>query len=188
MLVLIAGLVVFFGVHAVRMLAPGWRDAQVAANEGRWKGLYSLLSLLGFVLLVWGYALYRPVAPQLYVPPDWGRHVTYVLVWLGLIGLSAAYQPPGRIRATLQHPFLVGVMLWAIGHLLANGDAAGALVFGAFLAYAVWNIIAVQRRGLPRVAYVTWRGDLVAVVVGSVAYLLLVLWLHQVLFGVSPMG
>jgi uncharacterized membrane protein len=188
MLVLIAGLVLFFGAHSVRMLAPGWRETQLAANERRWKGLYALVSLAGFVLLVWGYALYRPEAPQLYVPPEWGRYVTYILVWLGLVSLAAAYGPPGFIRSTLQHPFLTGVILWAIGHMLANGDAAGVLVFGAFLVYAIWNRIAVMGRNLPRVEYVTWRGDLIAIVVGTVIYLLLALWLHQWLFGVSPMA
>lgn len=187
-LLLLAGLAIFFGTHAVRMLAPNWRNAQVAANERRWKGLYSLVSLIGFVLLVWGYALYRPIAPQLYPPPEWARPITYILVWLGLVTLSAAYTPPGRIRSILQHPFLTGVILWSMGHLLANGDAAGVLVFGAFLIYSVWNIVAVQGRDLPRATFVTYRGDLFAVAVGTVAFVLLILWLHQWLFGVSPIA
>jgi uncharacterized membrane protein len=188
MAVLLLGLIVFFGAHTVRMLAPGLRAAQVAANAGRWKGLYSLVSLIGFVLIVWGWILYRPEAPQLYAPPDWGRHVTMLLVWLALVSIASAYQPVGRIKATLQNPFLVGVALWSVGHLLANGDLAGVLVFGGFLVYAVWNLIAVSRRGEPRAVFATWRGDAVALVVGTVLYLLLVFWLHGLLFGVSPLG
>lgn len=188
MLVLILGLLLFFGVHAVRMVAPGVRATQIAANEGRWKGLYSLLSLAGLALTVWGYILYRPQADQLYVPPEWGRHVTYALVLLGLISLTAAYQPAGRIKSTLQHPFLVGVILWSIGHLLANGDAAGVLLFGAFLVYSVINLIAELRRNQPKAVFAGYRGDIIAIVGGAVAYVVILLWLHGLLFGVSPIA
>lgn len=188
MLVLIAGLVVFFGVHASRMLVPGWREAQLAASEGRWKGLYSLASLVGFGLIVWGYVLYRPGAVQLYVPPDWGRHLALGLVWVAFVLLPAAYQPAGRIKASLQHPFLVGVMLWSVGHLAANGDLAGVMVFGAFLAYSAWNLVAVLSRGEPRATFTGYRGDLIAVGAGTVAYAVFLLWLHGWLFGVAPLG
>ncbi len=188
MLVLILGLVIFFAVHLVRVVAPGWRQAQVAAAEGRWKGIYSFASLAGFVLIVWGWIIYRPEAPQVYVPPDWGRHLTMLFVWLALIFVVAAYQPAGRIKAALQHPFLVGVILWSIGHLLANGDLAGVLVFGAFLIYGVVDLIASSRRNQPQAVFSTYRGDVVAIAVGTAAYLLLVFWLHAVLFGVSPLG
>ena len=188
MLVLIIGLLLFFGIHAVRMIAPGFRAAQIAANEGRWKGIYSLLSLVGLVLIVWGYILYRPQADQLYIPPEWGRHVTYAFVLLGLISLTSAYQPVGRIKSTLQHPFLVGVILWSLGHLLANGDAAGVLLFGAFLVYSVINLIAELRRGQPKPVFVGYRGDIIAIVGGAVAYVVILLWLHGLLFGVNPMA
>ncbi|MBI4920242.1 MAG: NnrU family protein [Devosia nanyangense] len=188
MFVLIAGLVLFFGPHAVRMLAPNFREAQVAANEGRWKGLYSLISLVGFGLLVWGYILYRPGAPQLYAPPGWAHGVTFVLVWLGLISLPAAYQPAGRIKATLQHPFLVGVILWSLGHLISNGDAAGVLVFGAFLVYSVRNLIAQLRREQPKPAFAGYRGDIVSIAAGTVLYAALLFWLHGWLFGVNPLA
>jgi uncharacterized membrane protein len=187
MIVLILGLLLFFATHSVRMLAPGLRDAQIAANEGRWKGLYSLASLIGFGLIVWGYMLYRPEAGPLYVPPEWGRHVTFALVWLGLVSLTAAYQPVGRIKSTLQHPFLVGVILWSLGHLFANGDAAGVLVFGAFLVYSVGNLVAELRRGEAKPVFAGYRGDLIAVVAGTLAYAALLFWLHGWLFGVSPL-
>ena len=98
MLVFILGLVLFFGTHSIRMVAPALRDRQVAASERRWKGLYALTSLAGFVLIIWGYAMWRADAPQLYVPPEWGRHLTYPLVWAGLVLLAAAYAPTGRIK------------------------------------------------------------------------------------------
>ncbi|MEQ1901929.1 MAG: NnrU family protein [Devosia sp.] len=188
MIALILGLVLFFGMHAIRMLAPGLRDAQIAASEGRWKGLYSLVSLAGFVLIVWGYILYRPDAPQLYLPPDWGRYAAIVLVWLGFVCLVAAYQPVGRIKATIQHPMLTGIALWSAGHLLANGDGAGFIVFGAFLVYSLWNLAAQFRRDQPRPAFAGYRGDIVALVSGTIAYAAILLWLHAWLFGVNPMA
>jgi uncharacterized membrane protein len=186
--VLIAGLVLFFGPHAVRMLAPKFRETQMAASEGRWKGLYSLVSLAGFGLIVWGYILYRPVAPQLCAPPDWAHRVTFVLVWLGLISLPAAYLPVGRIKATLQHPFLAGVILWSLGHLISNGDAAGVLVFGAFLVYSVWNLIAQLRREQPKPAFAGYHGDIVSIAAGTVVSAALLFGLHGWLFGVNPLA
>lgn len=188
MLVLVLGLVVFFGVHLVRMVAPGLRAAQVAKGERRWKGLYALASLVGFGLIIWGWIIYRPDAPQIYDPPEWGRHLTMLLVLLAFIGVVAAYQPAGRIKATLQHPFIVGIMLWSAGHLLANGDLAGILVFGSFLFYSIWNLVSETQRDQPRAVFGGYRGDVVAVIVGLVAYALFVLWLHAFLFGVSPLG
>lgn len=188
MLVLILGLVIFFGVHSVRLLAPGWRAQQMTLNEGRWKGLYSVASLAGLVLMVWGWILYRPSAAQVYLPPGWGRHVTMLLVWLGLIAVVSAYQPVGRIKASLQNPFLVGIALWAAGHLLANGDLAAVLLFGSFLVYSIIDIVAITARRPPKAVFVSYRGDIIAVAAGTVVYLLLILWLHGILFGVSPLG
>lgn len=189
MAILIAGLIIFFGAHLVRVYASGFRQAQIAANPGRWRGLYSLVSLIGFGLLVYGYILARPDSPQLYIPPAWGRHVTLGLVCLGLIAIVAAYQPPGCIRIFLRNnPFLFGVALWAVGHLLANGDLVGVIVFGSFLVYAIVDMVAVSRRGEPMPKFAGYRGDWIAIVVGLVIYFVLVFWLHRVLFGVSPLG
>jgi uncharacterized membrane protein len=165
--ILVLGLVVFFAVHSVRIFADPWRASQVAANERRWKGLYSLASLVGFALIVWGWIAYRPEAPQVYIPPGWGRWVAIVLVWAAFVLLAAAYAPPGYIKSTAKHPFLTGVILWGIAHLLANGDLAGVLLFGAFLLYALLDRIAV----IPR---------------GSVVYAIFGYWLHPLLFGVGP--
>lgn len=188
MLIYILGIVLFFGVHSVRIVAPGLRDAQVVANERRWKGLYSLVSLAGIVLIVWGYSMWRSEAPQLWVPPDWGRYAAYALDWVGLILFAAAYTPTGRLKASLQHPMLTGTALWGLGHLLSNGDAAGALLFGVATVYAVADIIANFVRGTPPPQFKGYRGDLIAIAIGSVLTLVLVFWGHQVLFGVSPLA
>ena len=186
MLILTLGLVIFFAVHSVRMLAGGYRDAQVAANAGRWKGIYSLLSLIGFALIVWGWIAYRPEAPQIYEPPSWGRHVAALLVAVAFIFVAAAELPAGYIKKTVKHPMLLGVILWAAGHLLANGDLASLIVFGAFLVYAIIDRIAVIPRGDPAPIVLKPRSDLIAVVAGVVLFAAFGLWLHGWLFGVSP--
>jgi uncharacterized membrane protein len=188
MAILILGLVVFFAVHCVRIVAPGFRAGQVAANQGRWKGLYSLASLVGFALIVWGWISFRPVAPDVYVPPDWGRHVTIVLVLLAFIAIPTAYQPPGRIRTWLRHPFLAAIILWSLGHLFANGDLASVLLFGSFLAYGIVDRIAVAFRPDPPPVYAGPRGDIVGIVVGLVLFAIFVFGLHAFLFGVSPVA
>ena len=188
MAILILGLVFFFAVHCVRIVAPGFRAGQVAANQGRWKGLYSLASLVGFALIVWGWISSRPVAPDVYVPPDWGRHVTIVLVLLAFIAIPTAYQPPGRIRTWLRHPFLAAIILWSLGHLFANGDLASVLLFGSFLAYGIVDRIAVAFRPDPPPVYAGPRSDIVGLVVGLFLFAIFVFGLHAFLFGVSPVA
>jgi uncharacterized membrane protein len=186
MLLLILGLVIFFGMHLVRIAAPAFRDAQIATNEGRWKGLYALVSIVGFGLIVWGWKVYRPDALEIYEPPSWGRHVASALVLAAFIALAAAYLPAGSIKHRLKHPMLTGIILWAIGHLLANGDLAGLLVFGAFLVYAIVDRIAVIPRGDPAPVVVRASSDLMAVGIGVAAFAVFGLWLHGWLFGVAP--
>ncbi len=186
MWILILGLAIFFAVHSLRMVAGGFRETQLAANKRRWKGLYALASLAGFVLIIWGWIVYRPEAPEIYAPPGWGRHLAMGLLLLSFILLAAANAPAGRIKVWVKHPMLLGVALWAIGHLLANGDLASLLLFGTFLAYAVVNRIAVIQRGDPAPAVVRPLSDLIAVLAGTALYVVFVLWLHAWLFGVSP--
>lgn len=188
MLVLILGLIVFFAVHSVRMVAGGFRDAQVAANERRWKGIYSLISLAGFALIVWGWILFRPEAPELYAAPDWGRHAASALVLVAFIMFAASGLPPGYLKRWVKHPMLTGVILWAIGHLLANGDLASVLIFGSFLVYALVNRLAVISRGEPLMRVIHPRNDYLAIAIGIVAYGAFALWLHGWLFGVQPFG
>jgi len=188
MTILILGLLVFLGVHSVRIIARPFRDAQVAASPGRWKGLYSLISAVGLGLIIWGWIVYRPAAPQLYDPPPWGRPATLGLVWVAFILLAGSNGPVGRIKATIRHPTLIGIILWATGHLLANGDQASALLFGAFLAWAVLDLISVLGRKEPAPVVTKPVADLIMIVAGTALYALFVLFLHRFLFGVSPLG
>ena len=188
MTILILGLVLFFGIHTVRIVAGPFRDAQVAASPGRWKGLYSLISAVGLGLIIWGWIQYRLMAPQLYDPPSWGRHAALGLVWVAFILLAASHGPVGRIKTAVRHPMLVGIIFWSLGHLLANGDQASVLLFGSFLAYAVVDLISALGRREPPPAPTKPIADVIAVVAGTALYVLFVLFLHRVFFGVSPLG
>lgn len=185
MAIMILGLVLFLGIHCVRMVAPAWREARIAAmGDGPWKGIYSLVSVIGLVLIVYGYAYAQPLAPVLYVTPFWLVNVTALLMALSFICLMVFNLRPGRLKPMLKHPFLVGVKLWAFAHLLVNGDLASVILFGSLLVWAVWNRIAVKRRGEPVPEPGPIRNDIIAIVSGLVLWVLFVWKLHEWLFGV----
>jgi uncharacterized membrane protein len=188
--VLILGLIVFLGTHAFSM-ARGPRAALVAKlGEGPYRGLYSLISLAGIVLIAIGYGRYRADGYiPVWDPPVWTRHLALLLVWAAFVCFAAAYLP-GRIKRRLKHPMLAGVKIWALAHLIANGDLGSILLFGSFLAWAVAARISVKRRdeavdhGAPTGRASNLRNDALAVAVGTVAYLVFLVWLHPALIGV----
>ncbi|MDY6944531.1 MAG: NnrU family protein [Pseudomonadota bacterium] len=190
MILLILGLVVFLGVHSVEIFFPSLRSTAVAQlGEGAYKGVYSLLSIAGFVLLVWGYGVARQEPILIYAPPVWTRHLTALLMLPVFPLLLAAYLP-GRIKATVKNPMLAAIKAWAFAHLLANGMLADLLLFGGFLIWAVADQISVKRRpvvrpvpGPPPMKY----NDLIAVVGGLALYVVFVFWLHLRLIGVAPL-
>ena len=187
MSLLVLGLVVFLGVHSVSIVAPAWRDAQLARRgERAWKGLYSLASLAGLLLLIYGYGVARQAPVVLYTPAPALRHIAMLLMLPVFPLLFSAYLP-GRIQRAVKHPFLLAVMLWAAAHLLANGTLADVALFGAFLVWAVVDRISVGKRAVPRRipgARPAARNDIVAVVVGLLVHLVLLLWAHVWLAGV----
>ncbi len=192
MSMLILGLVIFLGVHATSIFAPAWRNAQVAARgEAVWKGGYALLSLIGLALIVYGYGMARGNPVVLYEPPAFLRHVAWTLMLPVFPLLLAAYLP-GRISAATKHPMLLAVKLWALAHLLANGDLASLLLFGAFLAWAVADRISLKRRpvlpGTSRAASAPAGryNDAMAIVAGLGLYAAFLGVLHVWLIGVSP--
>ncbi len=190
MMYLLAGLVVLLGAHSIRIVAPGWRDAMaVRLGEQQWKGLVGLVSIAGFVLLVWGYGQARLDPLVLYVPPTWLRHLSLLLL-VPMFPLLLAAFLPGRIKAATKHPMLAAVKLWALAHLLANGTAADVLLFGAFLAWAVVDRISVGRRPAPPAQGMpgSRRNDVIAVVAGLALYVLFVAWAHLWLIGVAPVA
>src|SRR3954465_15922182 len=191
MLILILGLVIFLGTHVFTM-RRGARAAAIAPlGEGPYKAVYSLVSLLGRVLIVWGFGRYRAYEwIDVWYPPVWTRHLALVLVWAAFICFVAAYLP-GRIKRALKHPMLAGVKIWALAHLLANGDLGSILLFGSILAWAVAARISVKRRDVVRdhaglaAAPAGGRNDLLAVVVGTAAFFVFAIWLHPWLIGVA---
>ncbi|RCS23429.1 NnrU family protein [Phyllobacterium salinisoli] len=191
MLVMILGLLIFLGIHSVQIVAPQWRKAKIAEwGGGKWKGFYSLVAAIGFVLIVWGFSLARPTAPFLYEPPVWMKHITLLLMMFSFIFLAMAEMPAGRLKPKIRHPMLVGVKIWALAHLLANGDLASLILFLSVLAWAVWDRIAIKRRERAEGAAVIASGpvvnDVLAVIVGLAIYILFVWKLHEWLIGVSP--
>lgn len=192
MTVLVLGLVLFLGVHSVRIVADDWRSRRIAAlGEGAWKGLYSLVSLAGLALIVWGFALTRAAPVDLWSPPVWTRHAASLLTLLSFILLVAAYVPRSRIRALVGHPMVAGVKLWAFAHLLSNGRLGDVVLFGAFLAWSVIAFASLRRRdraaGARRGAGAI-ANDLTSVVAGTIAWFVFALYLHGPLIGVRPFG
>ena len=190
MILLILGLLIFLGIHSVSIVAPGWRDAQ-ALRLGvlPWKAIYSVISLVGFVLLVMGYSAARQSPVVLYTPPIFMRHLAALLMLPVFPLLIAAYLP-GRIKAAAKHPMLLAVKFWALAHLLANGTLADVLLFGGFLGWAIADRISVKRRQLRPVpgAAASAANDLIAVIGGLLVYGLFVWRAHVWLFGVAPFG
>lgn len=184
---LILGLVLFLGIHSVAIVAPGWRDAQLARmGEGPWKGIYSLISIAGFVLLVVGYGIARQSPVVLYQPPVWTRHLAMLLM-LPVFPLLFAVYLPGRIKAAARHPLLAATKVWALAHLVANGTLADVLLFGGFLAWAVADRVSLKRRPARATPAAPARplNDVIAVVGGLAVYAVFVMGAHAWLIGVA---
>ncbi|MDO8908247.1 MAG: NnrU family protein [Pseudohongiella sp.] len=191
MLILIAGLLIFLGVHSINIAAPARRHA-LAESLGatKWKLIYSVVSLLGLLLIINGYAAARMSPTWLWMPPTGLRHLALLLTVPAFILLVAAYVPGNRIKAKLGHPMYVAVKIWAFAHLLANGSAADVLLFGSFLIWAVAGFAVSRRRdrvaGIQRPAG-TAKGDITTVVIGLVSWAVFAMFLHTALIGVSPL-
>ena len=191
MIWLILGLVLFLGIHSTKIVAWDFRQRFIAARgENAWKGIYTVVSLIGFVLIIWGYGLARYEGPILYTPPLWLGHVTALFMLLSFISLVAAYTPAGRIKGAVKHPMLLAVKLWAFGHLLTNGELASVLLFGSFLVWAIADRISVRRREAAGLAEPPQSGplrnDAIPVIVGLIVYVAFVWRVHEWLFGVPP--
>jgi uncharacterized membrane protein len=192
MTILIIGLAIFLGMHSVRIVAEGWRVAQIArAGEITWKLGYSVLSALGLALVIWGYGLARHAPLVLWHPPIGMRHAAALLTLIAFVFVAAAYVPRNHLKARFHHPMVLGVKAWAAGHLMANGTVADVVLFGSYLAWAVASFIAARKRDRRSGAVYaagTAAGTGTAVVVGVVAWAVFAFWLHGVLIGVKPFG
>ena len=192
MWILIVGLVLFLGVHSLRIVADDWRKRTIARiGEGPWKGLVSLLSIVGFVVLVWGFGLARQQPVLLWIPPLWLRHLNALFTLVAFILVAAAYVPRNHIRPALGHPMYAGVKVWAFGHLLATGMLRDEILFGAFLVWSIAGFTAGRRRN--RREGVTFPpgtvlGDALTALIGAGLWALFAFWLHAKWIGVAPFG
>lgn len=192
MTLLILGLIVFLGAHSVRICADSWRGQQIARlGEMRWKSIYSVISLAGFVLIVWGFGMAREAPVILWHPPVWTRQLVALFMIPAFILLAAAYVPGTRIKAAVGHPMVLGVKIWALAHLIANGRLADLVLFGAFLIWAAFDYRAARRRD--RTAGTRYPAgpvvrDVAAGVVGLAAWAAFAFYLHAWLIGVRLFG
>lgn len=187
---LILGLIIFLGAHSVRIFAEDWRTRAIArVGQNPWKGVYSLISIAGFVLLVWGYGQARQAGGVLYDPPLFMRHITSLLTLISFVLLAAAKVPGNHIKAAVGHPMVAGVKLWAFAHLLSNGSLADVILFGAFLVWAIVDFIAARKRDRSAgTRYPAGSGARTAMTVaaGVVAWAVFAFWAHLWLIGVAP--
>ena len=191
MTLLLLGIVIFLGMHLVRVVAPGLRASVIERQgKGAWMGSYAVISLVGLLLIIYGFGEARAVTGMLYNPPVFLKHIALLLMLLAFICLAAGFLPAGRIAVALKHPQILSIKIWALAHLLANGETSSVLLFGSFLAWAVILRISLKRREragekvLP--VFRSTSNDLLAVVIGVVAYGLFVWKLHAWLIGVAP--
>ena len=189
---LIAGLVLFLGVHSVRIFVNDWRSAQLAQRgEAVWKLGYSALSIAGFVLIVWGYGLARQSPMVLWPTPRGMNHLAALLTLISFVLLVATYVPRNAIKAKLRHPMILGVKVWALAHLLANNTLADLLLFGSFLIWAMLSFRAARQRDRQQPPVPLASNGLATaatVVVGVVAWAAFAFWAHLALIGVRPLG
>lgn len=192
MAILVLGLVIFVGMHSIRMVAASWRDAQIARfGVQAWRGLFAVCALAGVVLIVYGYGLARRDPVWVWAPPFWMPHVTALLTAIAFVLLSAGYVRGNHFKRALGHPFLCGIALWALAHLLANGTLNAIVLFGVFLIWSLLEIRAGRRRDREAgVVYApsAFSRDGLVVVIGLVAWAVFVFWLHGPLIGVRPLG
>lgn len=192
MLVLVIGLALFFATHLIPSNAELRGGLVARFGEVGYRAIFSILSLIGLTLIVLGFMklqMHPGKNPQLWVPPMWTRHVAVALMWPAMIALVATYVP-SRIHTMLKHPMLVAIKIWALAHLIANGDLGSLVLFGSFLAFAVYDRISVKRRAAlgplgersgPPI------NDVIVLAVGTALYVVVLLWLHQYIIGVSPL-
>ncbi len=190
--ILLVGLVLFLGVHSTRIFAPDWRQRMIARlGEPAWKGIYSVVSIAGFVLIVWGYGLARQQPVVLWSPPRAMNHLAALLTLISFVLLVAAYVPRNAIKAKVHHPMVAGVKIWAFAHLLSNGTLADVLLFGSFLVWAVLSFTTARRRDREDgVTYApgTMGATAATVLAGVAAWVVFALWAHTWLIGVAPLG
>ena len=187
---MITGLFLFLGVHSIRIVANDWRNRQIAQRgENLWKGLYSIIAIIGFVLIINGYTETRLTPQVIWLPPQWLKHMMAILLLPTFVLLAAAYIPGTKIKSASGHPMAASVKLWATAHLLANGTLADIILFGSFMVWAIFDYRASRRRDRQAGTRYPVAGigrDLTAAAIGVILWLAFVVYLHEWLIGVKP--
>ncbi len=187
MVFLVIGLIGFIGIHSVRIVAPDWRLTTIGTmGENKWKAIYSIVSLISFVLLIYGYARAKIDASQVYVPFSEMYHVVLLLMAIAFVMMMVSNLGPGYIKRKFKHPFLLATILWSISHLWMNGDLASLILFGTFLLWAIVNLKSALGRPKAEPVEPLIRNDIIAVVTGLGLYVLFIWKFHLFLFGVMP--
>ncbi len=191
MAILVLGIIIFLGLHLIRVVAPGFRAGVIESRgKGTWMGIYAILSLIGLCLIIYGFGQARSETGMLYNPPVFLRHIALLLMLFAFVIAAAGFLPAGRIAVAVKHPQVLSIKIWALAHLLANGETSSVLLFGSFLAWAVILRISLKRREragervLP--VFKSSTNDVLAIVIGLVVYVLFVWKLHEWLIGVQP--
>jgi uncharacterized membrane protein len=191
MAILVFGLVVFLGLHSIRIFADPLRAQAIARlGEGPWKGIYSLLSVISFVLIVWGFAQARFNAPTLWATPPGARHLTILLMLISMLLLAGYFFKQSHIAVAVRHPMIWSVAVFGLAHLIANGTAADVVLFGGFFIWALADLMSSYARDRQnRVIYPepSWGATMGAIILGLVLWVVIAFWLHFWLFGVSPL-
>ena len=185
MKLMLLGLLVFLGTHAFTTMRVARAGVVAKIGEASYRVLYSVVSIVGVVMIGWGFAAWHAEgSPQLWYPPLWTKHLAIALMLFASICFAAAY-PPTHIRIWLKHPMLVGIKTWAVAHLIANGDLAGIVLFGTVLAWAVWSRISMKWRPASVYPAPRWVADAVALVGGGVLFVLLAALFHPYVVGLK---
>jgi uncharacterized membrane protein len=191
MSLLIIGLIIFLGSHSCRIFAEPWRNHMIdRLGEVKWKGLYTIISIIGLVLVVIGYGQARQTPVVLWQPATYLTHIAILLNLVAFIFLAGSSPSNNAIRLKLKHPMILGVKVWALAHLLANGTLVDLILFGSFLLWAVLDFRSARKRPIhmPEKVIVSTKATIVVIVSGVVIWAAFIFGLHQYLIGVSPLG
>ena len=191
MSLLIIGLIIFLGSHSCRIFAEPWRNHMIdRLGEVKWKGLYTIISLMGLILVVIGYGQARQAPIVLWQPATYLIHIAILLNLVAFIFLAGSSPNNNAIRLKLKHPMILGVKVWALAHLLANGTLVDLILFGSFLLWAVLDFRSARKRPIhiPEKAVISTKATITVVVTGIVLWAAFIFGLHQYLIGVSPLG
>lgn len=191
MALFLIGLIIFLGSHSTRIFAESWRNQMIdRIGEVKWKGLYTIISLIGFIIMVIGYGQARQSTIVLWQPNSFLIYIALALNLIAFIFLAGSSPSNNAIRLKLKHPMILGVKVWALAHLLSNGTLVNLILFGAFLIWAVLDFRSARKRPIliPEKAIVSTKATVITIASGVILWIIFIFGLHQYLIGVSPLA